>query len=115
MNANRIFLIDGTGACLSAVLLYTIGQFEAVFGLPEKVASLLALLPITFAMYAFFSHFRPFRRWRIRILSVANIIYCCITLAIIFVLPLSIYGILYFVGEKAIVIPLAVMEWKIKA
>lgn len=51
-NPKKIFLIDGLGACLSAVLLgVVLVRFEKVFEIPTDTLYFLALLPCLFILY----------------------------------------------------------------
>ncbi|OSZ79049.1 hypothetical protein CAP35_12605 [Chitinophagaceae bacterium IBVUCB1] len=114
-NPKRLLLIDGIGAIISAVLLaLVLGQHVAVFGMPQQVLYKLAAMAGVFAVYSLSCHallrsgFKPY----LRTIAFANLLYCCITLVLMFVYfqELTIYGIIYFINEKIVVGSLAYIE-----
>jgi O-antigen/teichoic acid export membrane protein len=112
------FLIDGIGAAFSALLLIIIiVPFESFFGFPSDVAVSLAILPIVFCVYSLTCHFTKPKYWSIflRSIAICNLLYCVLTITLVmyFFQQLSVFGILYFLIEKFIVIPLAIWEWKV--
>lgn len=57
LNPRRLFLIDGLGAIVSAVLLgVVLVRFEHLFGMPQKARYFLALFPSFFAGYDIFCY-----------------------------------------------------------
>jgi hypothetical protein len=118
LNPNKAFLIDGIGAAISAILLLTlIVPFEPFFGFPSAVAGKLAALPLVFCMYSLTCHFTTTTTSPIllKIIATGNLLYCLlsITLVIYFFQKLTIFGIIYFIIEKTVVVPLALWEWRI--
>ena len=114
----HIFLIDGLGAALSALLLVLlIGRFDSFFGMPKPVIDNLSLLPIAFSVYSLSGYFWNPKHWQVllKMIAVANILYCCLSLGLVIYHfeHLTIYGILYFLIEKIIVMTLAFVEWKL--
>lgn len=112
------FLIDGIGAAMSALLLIMIvAPFESFFGFPSDVAIYLAILPLLFCVYSLTCHFTKPKNWSIflRGIAICNVLYCVltITMVIYFFQQLSIFGVIYFISEKLIIIPLAIWEWKV--
>jgi hypothetical protein len=112
------FLIDGIGAAISALLLILIiAPFESFFGFPSEGAIYLAILPMVFCLYSLTCHFLKPKYWSIflKCIAIGNILYCVftITMAIYFFQQISIFGIIYFLNEKFIIIPLAIWEWKV--
>jgi uncharacterized membrane protein YsdA (DUF1294 family) len=114
----KIFLIDGIGALVSAILLgIVLVALEPYIGMPPKVLYVLALLAGAFAVYSLTCHIRvKTNRGRyLRIIAIVNLLYCCLTLGLVFYFreQVTIWGWLYFVGEIIIVSTLARMELKI--
>jgi hypothetical protein len=112
-----VFLIDGIGAAMSALLLLLlIVPFQSFFGFPSDVAIKLFVLPLIFSIYSLTCYFtKPSSPVFLKIISVANILYCLLSLGLVifYYAQLTIFGLLYFLIEKLIVVPLAVWEWKL--
>lgn len=114
-NPRKIFLVDGFGAVLSAVLLLVVSaNFESFFGMPENVLYKLAVLPILFSLYSFGCYLLKPYRWQVflRNIAIANILYCCITLILVIAYynEISVYGIAYFLLEILVILVLAFIE-----
>ncbi len=116
----RIFLIDGLGALLTAVLLsQVLGRFTDFFGVNQSILYLLALIALAFAIYSFTNHFlkNQLRIWKrnLRIIAIANVIYCVTTVVFLFYLydQLTVYAWIYFLGEITIILLLARWEFTI--
>ena len=114
-NPKIIFLIDGLGAFLTALLLGTVLiRLEEVFGMPAKVLTPLSILAFIYAIYSMSCHFFVGGDWRpfLRVIAIANLIYCCITLGLIvlFYRTLTILGLTYFFGEIIIMGGLVFIE-----
>lgn len=115
---NFIFLIDGLGALVSASFLgLVLATWETVFGIPKGVLHNLAVIALLFSVYSLLCHFKRPKHWKIflRIIASANLVYCAVALAVILQHQdtISILGILYFLGEKTIVIALAIFELRV--
>ncbi len=118
MDSKKIFLIDSLGALLSAVMLgLVLTKYETLFGMPVDVLHVLAIIPCVFALYSFLCFLieTKNRRLYLRIIAVANFLYCCLTTSYIisFYEKLTIWGLMYFIGEIIVVGILAFYEWKI--
>jgi hypothetical protein len=116
-NPKSIFLIDGVGAIVSALLLSVLlGQNVAVFGIPQAVLYKLAALASVFALYSLCCYFFLLGNYKpyLRIIAFANLLYCTITLVLVFVFyqQLTLFGILYFINEKIVVGSLVYLELK---
>ncbi len=116
-NPKRIFLIDGIGAIVTALLLsLLLGQHVDVFGMPQHVLYKLAILATAFAVYSLSCHFLLRGNYKpyLLIIAAANLLYCCITLVLLFVFyqQLTILGMLYFIFEKIIVGSMVYVELK---
>lgn len=114
---DKVFQIDGIGAAISALLLMlVIAQFEFFFGFPVNVAKWLSVLPFAYSVFSLTCHWcKPKSSIYLKIIVAANILYCIITIGLVvyFFNKITIFGILYFLIEKMIVIPLAFWEWKL--
>lgn len=116
LSPQRLFLIDGIGAIISALLLsILLGQNFEFFGMPQEVLYKLAALAGIFAIYSIScylllrSTYKPF----LLIIAIANLLYCCITLVLMykFFYQLTVAGVLYFVAEKIIVCCIVYIEF----
>lgn len=114
-----MFAIDAMGALVSAGLALVAAQLEGFLGIPGTLlyymAGLISLY-FLFSGYCFIS--RP-QNWQkmLRIISIANFLYCPIGVAVLFCSSgnLTIWGILYLGMEMAVVAALAYFEWKVAA
>lgn len=114
----RLFLIDGLGASLSAFLLgIVLVRYEDFFGIPVPTLFLLAALPILFAIYDFLCYaLRPARPAQfLRLIALVNLAYCALSLALAFshLECLTVWGWAYILGEIGIVAVLAIAEWTV--
>jgi hypothetical protein len=117
INRDSIFLIDGIGAAISFALLWIlIINFYEIFGFPIEVAKRLSLMPLIFSIYSISCYLWKPLNWQywLRGIAIANLLYCTVSLWLLtkYFEQLTIYGILYFVIEKIIIIPLAWLELK---
>jgi uncharacterized membrane protein HdeD (DUF308 family) len=113
-----LFLIDSLGAILSVTLYVTIlANFESVFGIPQNAVYILAVLAGIYALYSGICYLIPLKNWRVclQIIAIANLFHCVLTVSMLFYYQesLTIFGLLYFIGEFIIVISLAIVELKI--
>ncbi|MBL7781994.1 MAG: hypothetical protein JNM22_12305 [Saprospiraceae bacterium] len=110
-----LFLIDAAGALATATfLILVLSKFETIFRVPPPMLGLLAGIASFFAMYSlgcflfFPANWRPF----LKVIAIANLMYCGITVA--FVIrhfnTITLWSVLYFVGEMAIIAALARFE-----
>jgi hypothetical protein len=117
MDAKKIFLIDSIGAVISACMLgLALVHFQQYIGMPAKVLYSLAAIASVFAVYSFLGYLG--KLWphtiALKVISLGNLAYCSLTvfLMINHYESLTVLGITYFVTEKLIVVPLAILEWK---
>ena len=120
LQAKTIFLIDGMGALLSAILLgLVLTRLESFFGLPKNVLYILSGIAVLLAVYslahAIMQTYNP--SVRLKLAAVANLFYCVLTvvLLIAFYQQMTVYDLLYFVGELLIILSLAFFELKAAA
>jgi hypothetical protein len=116
-NRQRLFLIDGLGALLSAFFLgIVLVRFETTFGMPQNILCFLAALACLFAVYSFCCYIFIKDNWRpyLRSIAIANLTYCCITFGLIVTCyeSLTILGVGYFVVELLILGILVAVEFK---
>ncbi|MEM1000262.1 MAG: hypothetical protein AAGN35_24630 [Bacteroidota bacterium] len=117
-NPRNLFLLDGLGALLSAVLLgWGLPAFPEIIGMPRGTLYVMALVPGLFAVYDLALYLRNRAPWGqfVRIIARANWAYCVFSLVLIAVHfeELTVWGMGYFVGEIALVGGLAVVEWRV--
>ncbi|MCB0705755.1 MAG: hypothetical protein KDC34_10620 [Saprospiraceae bacterium] len=124
LQPEKIFLLDGIGALLSAFFLgVLLVRFEAVFGMPKSALYLLASLACLYALYSLSCYFRfsPRRRgnkintnWRpyLRGIAMANLFHCCLTFGFViyYYAKLTPLGLSYFLLEFLIIIFLVRIE-----
>jgi hypothetical protein len=113
----NIFLLDGMGALLSAVLLvFLVAPFESFFGLSPKIAYYLSIPAFCFSLYSLSCYFLHVRHWKpyMRLVAIANFVYCCVTFGLVVqqYRLLTVLGILYFLGEIIIILSLISIESK---
>ena len=109
LSAKQIFLVDAIGALITAGLLVgLIALFESFFGIPSKPANVLAMIAVAFAAYSGFCFVFLKRRWSSFLIPIiiANTTYCLITLGVIilYIDQITVYGVIYFLFEMAIVL-----------
>ena len=115
LNPKRLFLIDSFGAFLTAFFLFAILRtFDEYFGMPKLTLDFLSIIALAFSVYSFCCFFLVSNNWHpfLRTISIANILYCCLTLGlVIYYYPLlTILGVTYFLIEIIIVVVLVFFE-----
>ena len=114
----RLFILDGLGALFSAFLIgVVLVKYEAIFGIPKEVLYLLATIPVGFALFDLSSYLIKSIHisLHLRIIASLNIAYCFLSLLKAFhhQNTITIFGWFYLLSEIAIVVFLAIMEWKV--
>lgn len=117
-NPKTLFLIDGSGAILSAFLLgVVLVKFESIFGIPVPSLYFLAILPGAFAIYdlSCYTVVKDNIGLFLKAIAYMNIFYGCISfgLALYHVNKLTYLGWTYILLEILIVMVLANLELKI--
>lgn len=115
--AKKLLLIDGIGACITALLLsQVLTRFEPLFGMPKEVLFVLAAVAVCFAVYDAACYFliKSNHSPALKPIMTANAIYCMVTfgLVIIHFDTLTWLGIAYFIGEIALVSALIFIEYR---
>ena len=118
INPKQLFLIDGLGALLSALLLgVVLVRLEGCFGIPPPTLYLLAVFPCCFAAYDYYCYSNAEQHCKIQLtrIATANLLYCCLSigLAIYHSNTLTLWGWSYLLGELIIVITLAIIELRV--
>ncbi len=111
----QLFLLDGIGAIVSAILLgLVLVQLEAYFGIPKKTLYVLAALPCFFAVYDFYCYFKIEQHLGqyLRGIAIVNLLYCGLSLGLAFYHYEAILylGWIYIIVEIIIVLVLAIIE-----
>lgn len=117
VNPKKLFLIDGSGAILSAFLLgVVLVKFQIIIGVPSKTLYILAIMPILFATYDFYCYRKTHQKTGLFLKGIAilNLIYCCISLGFIFFHfeTITKLGLVYILIEIVIVLFLAIIEFR---
>lgn len=117
MSPKRLFLIDGLGALLTSIsLLAVLRPLEHLFGMPEQTLVMLSIPAVLFAIYSGCCFLFVGIGWRsfLRVIAVANLLYCCVTAGLIVTCyaQLTPLGVAYFVVEIVVVSVLAVIEYR---
>ncbi len=111
----KIFLVDGAGALISALMLGAVlAPLHPFTGLPSTTLYLLSAVAVVFAAYSFTCYFRIKDQWRpyLLVIAVANILYGLFTagLLIRFSSSLTMPGMIYFIGELLVIGSLVCLE-----
>lgn len=92
-------------------VLYTL---EDYFGMPRTMLVLLSTIALAFATYSLCCYYFAGNHWRpfLYAISVANVLYCCLTGALVVRLysQLTALGVAYFVIEIILVLGLVAVE-----
>lgn len=117
-NPRKIFLIDSLGAILTVFFLFVVlRNFYEYFGMPQTVLTYLSIIVAflcSFSAICFLflkAYWTPF----IIATSIANSLYCILTMALLFIYYplLSPIGISYFLIEIAIICGLIYLELQV--
>lgn len=117
LSSRKLFLIDGVGALLTAVLTgLVLPSFESYVGLPLVALRALGIVAFMFSIYSFlnFHFFSPNWPRYLAAIAVANTLYSIVSLAVVFYFRESVttLGILYFASETIVIAILVAVEWR---
>jgi hypothetical protein len=117
LTPKRLFLLDGLGACVTAVLLTAmLILFQKAVGMPQFALKVLSLFAIVFAFYSLSCFFFLKKNWQIflKIIATANSLYSCLTtfFMIFYFEKLTILGVSYFLLEMVLITGLVYLELK---
>jgi hypothetical protein len=113
----KIFLVDGIGALLSAVLLgVVLVKLAPYFGMPIVILHKLAIAACGFACYSFACYLLVRNSWKpfISVIMVINFLYCVVTSYLLFVFydSLTILGFTYFSLEIIVILTITFFEYR---
>lgn len=111
----KLFLLDGFGAILSAFLVgIVLVNVNERIGIPASTLYFLALLPLFFASYDYYSYRKSPQKIEFFLKGIAmlNLSYCFISLGALFyhLDTITSFGWIYFLSELVIVFLLALYE-----
>ena len=120
LKPRTLFLIDSAGALLTAFSLFVVlRNINEYFGMPETILTYLSAMAACLCIYSTTCFFKLKDNWAPFIIgiSIANLLYCIITVSlIIFYNPLlTTIGTTYFLLEIAIVCTLVYIELNVAA
>ncbi|MEP5614050.1 MAG: hypothetical protein ABJP45_17490 [Cyclobacteriaceae bacterium] len=112
-----LFLLDGIGALVSAILLgVVLVLFESIIGMPVPALYFLACFPCLFLLYDLSCYFSIKRNWStyIKVIAIANLLYCCLSIGLVVFhfQRLTQLGLIYFLLEFTVVLVLVRIELK---
>lgn len=112
-----IFLLDGSGALISAFSLgILLPLFQEFIGMPLEILWILAGIAALFALYSLTCYRAAGDKWKrlLTLIAIANGAYAILSLALVVIHfdMLKIWGLLYFGGEILILIGLITLEIK---
>lgn len=113
----KLFLVDGLGAFVTAFFLFVILRtFNEYVGMPSQVLLSLSLIAVFFFLYSMTCFFLVKSNWKpfLRAISLANLLYCFLTLGLVFYHRsiFTVLGLTYFLAEIMIVCGLVFVELK---
>jgi hypothetical protein len=117
LHPHRVFLLDGLGALLSAVLLgVVLVRFAPLFGVEPTLLYKLSLIACLFAVYDSVCYVLRVKCWRVflRGIALANVFYVLLTMILLAAHwhTRTALGVAYFLGEMAVILFLAFWEWR---
>jgi len=114
---NQLFLLDGIGALVSAAFLSLLVYFHEWVGLSPQVLIYLVLGVVLLSVYSLTCSRFAGKRWRLFlcILMAGNLLYSSVVIVLLmrYHQELTVYGYLYFIGEKLIVLSLVWFEYRV--
>lgn len=118
LDSRKIFLLDGVGGLITAFMLFfVLRNFEKYFGMPDIALVWLSALGLVYGIYSLSCYFfvRENLTKFLKVIAVANVVYCLITGLLIYVHydSLTSLGIIYFIVEIFIILGLVRMEMKL--
>lgn len=118
LQPKKLFLVDGFGAMLTAIMMAAVvARFEAFVGLLPSIAYCLSGVAVIFMIYSFSCYFFVSDNWRpfLKVIASVNGVYCCFTMGLIlyYYQTLTALGVTYFLLEILVVGGLAFFEWRI--
>ena len=118
LSPRKLFLIDGWGAMLSAFMLGIVFvQFEGTFGIPSATLYVLAIFPVLFALFDFYSYQKNSNSLGrpLKIIAILNLLYCCMSIgcAMYHIDTVTILGWVYICVEVLLIVILSLFELRV--
>ena len=117
LHPKQLFLIDGIGAILSAILLVALAYYDNFIGIPRNTLLFLAFFPCVFAIYDFKYYFgsQKYKNHPLRNIAFSNLIYCFISIGFLihYHNEITSLGWVYFILEITIISALIIVEFKV--
>lgn len=115
LKPKTIFLVDSLGALVTVFLLFGILRtFNEYIGMSQTTLTYLALIALFFCLYSTTCFFLLKINWRpfLRIIIIANLFYCLLTMSLVisYHQSITVIGITYFLTEIIIVLGLVFVE-----
>ena len=119
-NPQRLFLLDGFGALISAFMLgVVLMRLESIFGIPRRTIYVLAFLPCIFALFDAFAYLRVKENIAqfLKAIAYPNLMYCGLSIALAFYhfKTITLFGWAYIIGEILIILFIVNLELKTAA
>ena len=111
----RVFLADASGALITtSILAFVLAPLSDYLNLPEHIPFTLAGIAAFFFLYSLSTALIKPRNWPVfmKIIALANFLYCPITWFFLFREGAGVYAFIYFAGETALIAAIALTEWK---
>jgi hypothetical protein len=113
-----LFLIDSLGAFFSFLFLNQIlPSYSNELGIEEKMIKLLSLPISVYFIYSGICFLKLKKNWGVylKIISIANLFYCLLTLSLVFIFweGVKFLGYAYFIFESILISVLSFIEWKL--
>lgn len=117
---HRLFLIDSVGALLSSFFLFVVMRsFIDLVGVPDNIIIYFSAMAACLWLYSTLCYYlvKKNHAWFIMIMSVANLLYCMVTLVILILCcpQVTTIGKVYFTLEIIIVCTLSLVEVSVAA
>jgi hypothetical protein len=111
----KIFMIDATGAIISALSLYVlILPLNSYFGVPLSIVWILGGVSLAFFLFSLFCVLTTGKQdtLKLRIVITANMLYGVLTALLVLLNKYSItgLGVAYFIAEYSVIIALVLLE-----
>lgn len=114
----RIFLLDGLGAFVSAIILISIYLvFNTYFGMPTWVFGFQAGIATFFAVFSLSCFLFLKSDWKVFLKTICflNASYCCLTIIfqLVYIDQLTVFDVLFFTTEIGVISLLVYLETKL--
>ena len=116
-NPKTLFLVDSLGALVTALILFAIlKNCYNYFGMPQTLLAYLSMIAVVFCLYSMSCFILVKDNWQpfLRVISYANLLYCCLTLSLLvyYYQSITIFDVTYFIAEIISVCGLVFIELK---